>query len=374
MSHPLLSLAPSEGGPAPSVLRTPGGFAWWYLDLTGEQGDGLVLIWSFGLPFLPGYLGSARSGRPQRPIDRPSLNVVVYRAGKPVLYLLQEYAPEAASWDGATTFRFGDSTLVTEVRRGRRVVSVTLDCPLPGSDDRLTGRVLVEGPAASLERNDAFEESAETPHRWSVLVGPGLGVADLRAGGRCVLRQQGRAYHDRNFGTEAFDALGIEHWIWGRVPLDDRELVYYLVWPVDGREPELRALSIDDRGHVDVRDVEVELRDRRLARWGMPYWRTLILREGGRYLGRVELESCVDDGPFYLRFFSRGWDARGRSALGTTELVRPGRVDRGLERPLVRMRVHRVDGKNSPFLPLFAGPATGRVGRLLGGWMRGGTT
>ena len=38
--------------PLRGVLDTPG-FAWWYLDVVDAEGTGLVLIWSFGLPFLP---------------------------------------------------------------------------------------------------------------------------------------------------------------------------------------------------------------------------------------------------------------------------------------------------------------------------------
>jgi len=44
------------------LLEAPGGFAWWYLDALDARGDGLVVIWSFGLPFLPGYRSASRRG------------------------------------------------------------------------------------------------------------------------------------------------------------------------------------------------------------------------------------------------------------------------------------------------------------------------
>ena len=48
-----------------ALLDVPGGFLWCYLDLVDATGDGLVLVVSFGLPFLPG--GS--SARALLPVD-----------------------------------------------------------------------------------------------------------------------------------------------------------------------------------------------------------------------------------------------------------------------------------------------------------------
>ena len=43
-------------------------------------------------PLLP--LDAARRGEPQRPVDRPSLNLVAYERGRPCFYLLSELRPE----------------------------------------------------------------------------------------------------------------------------------------------------------------------------------------------------------------------------------------------------------------------------------------
>ncbi len=80
------------------VIDAPGGFAWWYVDAFDADENGMVVIWSFGLPFLPGYLHANRRGRPQTPRSRPSLNVVTYRNGKPDFYLLQEYPADRCGW------------------------------------------------------------------------------------------------------------------------------------------------------------------------------------------------------------------------------------------------------------------------------------
>ena len=63
-------------------MRSPGGFTWFYVDIVDDQGQGATLIWSWGLPFLPGYAAASRAGRPQLPIERPSVNLVVYGGGR----------------------------------------------------------------------------------------------------------------------------------------------------------------------------------------------------------------------------------------------------------------------------------------------------
>jgi hypothetical protein len=90
----LISLCSADRAPDPAVLRNPGGFTWFYVDLVDEQGRGATLIWSWGLPFLPGYAKAARAGHPQLPIERPSVNLVVYEGGREIFYLLSELPPE----------------------------------------------------------------------------------------------------------------------------------------------------------------------------------------------------------------------------------------------------------------------------------------
>ncbi|HEX2188285.1 MAG TPA: hypothetical protein VHG51_05270, partial [Longimicrobiaceae bacterium] len=122
----------------PALLRAPGGFAWWYADLVTPRGDGVVLIWSFGLPFLPGYADASRRGAPQLPADRPSVNVVAYSGGVPTVYLLQEYAAGEASWPGPRTQQIGRCRFVRSGEGRRCTLDAELDCPLPGTADRLT--------------------------------------------------------------------------------------------------------------------------------------------------------------------------------------------------------------------------------------------
>ena len=84
----MISLTPPRHLRPPATLQSSGGFLWWYLDLTDDDGNGMVLIWSFGLPFLPGLASEARAGRPKQPAESPSVNVVLYRNGRADFCLL----------------------------------------------------------------------------------------------------------------------------------------------------------------------------------------------------------------------------------------------------------------------------------------------
>ncbi|CAN5710977.1 hypothetical protein BH23GEM7_BH23GEM7_06870 [soil metagenome] len=389
-------------------LLAPGGFAWWYLDLITPGGDGLVLIWSYGLPFLPGYADGARRGRAQRPFERPSVNVVVYDRGRPSFYLLQEYGPPPPSplprkrergntilpnpsfsamagsavlpspglgggaggggaVGGAVSIQphiqqIGDCHFESRVVDGRLTLEVSLDCPVPGSADRLTGQVRVEGVARPPEGRFS---AGDASHRWTPLTGPAVGEATLDLGRTPVARLQGRAYHDRNGGRVPLHELGIQRWMWGRFPLEGCELIYYLLWPTaSGEPPRLLGLTIDREGRVRVtEELTVELGRERRGFAGIRWPETVILLRDGTPWAMVRHSAVVDNGPFYLRFQSELTTGEGEHALGWGELCEPDRVDLALHRPLVRMRVHHASGRNSLWLPLFSGPRAGRIGR-----------
>lgn len=314
----------------------------------------MVVIWSFGLPFLPGYRDAARRGRPVLPRQRPSLNVAVYDEGVPAFYLLQELAPQQAAWLDEGAWRFGDS-FIERTGSGRCGLSLSLCCPLPGGG-RLEGRVEVEGTGCLPERG-----RAASPHAWTPLLAPAMGEADLSLGDGRRFRLRGRAYHDRNSSLVPLDALGIDEWFWARQSERDEERVVYAL---KGAAGELRlALTLAGDGSVRVhRDLELLLAPAGRARFGMPRYRRVSASVDGEpflvaYIGRP-----LDDGPFYLRSFL---EDEGRAATrGYCEVVAPPRVDLDRHRPLVRMRVHRLSGENSLFLPLLSGPRRGRLARL----------
>ncbi len=356
---------------SPDLLTSPGGFAWWYADLRDEHGSGLVLIWSFGLPFLPGYAAAERAGHPELPGARPSLNVAVYERNALVFYQLSEHAPAECRWDpAASRWTFGRSHFVTEdLPDGRRALRVTLDCDVPASPERLTGTLEIIGTAArALRSRVAPVPVGGARHLWTPLIVPAVGHAKLSVGPRPLLDLSGTAYHDRNGGSVALHRLGMRHWLWGRVALPGEERVYFVCYPRERtRAPLVVALAFHEDGRIDeIVGAKATRSGLRLARFGMHWWANLTLaRPDGTPWLEVRSAPPTDDGPFYLRTPLGARTPEGLHGQGIGELCRPDRVDRPLERPFVRMRVHQTAGANSPFLPLFTGRREGRVTRLL---------
>ena len=359
----MIDIGSTDAAVSADLLDAPGGFVWWYADLVAPGGDGAVLIWSYGLPFLPGYAAASRRGAAQRPAERPSLNLAVYRGGAPDFYLLQEYPAEPApAQELAQEQRVGRSVFRRSLDEGRCILDAALDCDLPGTRARVTGSLRVQGAARSPEAPGA-EPSA--PHLWTPLTGPATGTLRLELDGRPLAELSGRAYHDRNVGRVPLHELGIDRWMWGRFPLADRELVYYLTWPRGSARPIHFGVEIGADGWTTRTPLEVEVGPERRSFGGLPRPERMVLRAAGRPWLEVAHTRVVDAGPFYLRMLSEARTASGESAVGWSELCRPDRVDLAAHRPFVRMRVHRAAGRNSIWLPLFTGPRSGRVGRLV---------
>ncbi|GAB4198537.1 MAG: hydroxyneurosporene dehydrogenase [Sandaracinaceae bacterium] len=357
----------------PSVLTAPGGFAWWYLDLVDRGGNGAVLIWSFGLPFLPGYLGRARGGAPERPVDRPSLSVAVYEGGRQSFYLLAEERAHAARWD-ASGFLVGRTHVAITASDGRLTVRATIDADLP-LEQRVRGEIVAESPL--LEARPQHLGFADTLLWQPIAVGGegsyALVVEDGHgARARSFTNSGLAAYHDHNRGTRPFDRYGIARWVWGRVALGpQRERVYYLVEPEATGEP-THAIGLEIEGdRVRERVLEVPRREARRGWFGMPWERTLSLTADGAPWLDVVHGTPLEDGPFYLRMMGRARTADGAEGHGTAEVVCPSRIDGALLRPLVRMRVRPPEGEPpSRWSPLFLGPRRGRWERTLRSFAR----
>lgn len=344
----------------PGLLDQPGAFAWWYADALDARGDGFVLIWSWGLPFLPGLAAADRAGRPTPPAARPSLNLAWYERFRPVLYLLQEHPAEDARC-GEGAWRFGD----TAIHRTADGLHLALDCALPGTAERLRGTIDLSGPAYA--GADAFWEPAAASHGWAPQLGPARALARLRVGER-HFAYAGPAYADRNHGDRPLHRLGLRRWTWARATFGAETRVAYLLWPEGGGAPTAYAIRVDAGGRATVQTGAVRARRGWPTVWGMRPERCLRVEVDGAPFLELEVGRPVDSSPFYQRALGVGRAPDGRRAPVVLESCVPGRVDPGWMRPLVRMAVHPVAGGASRWAPLFVGPREGRWGRLLRGW------
>lgn len=350
----------------------PGGFAWWYVDVVDDDGNGLVAIVSVGLPFLPGYASAARAGRAPAALTRPSVCLVVVQANRIAFWALHEVASDHVDW-GRSAVRVGASSLSVHLPSEPDApvrVEAHLAGTLPGCPWRAD--LSVEGPL----RRPSAGEPDHADHEWSVLTA----CATARAQVRCttgpadapveqVIDVHGRAYVDRNAGDRSLDGFAVRAWSWGRLAFPDQERIWYEATDRDGAHHSL-ALAIDAAGNTTVERDAVVTEGRRTGWWGLPRPANVRFDEVS-----VPLGAPLDDSPFYARLAVTGTRGAGdeTSAVGRgfAEVCRPARIDAAWFRPLLRMTVCHDDtpSANSAWLPLFAGPATGRVQRLLG-WAR----
>ncbi len=353
----MLNLAEQGTASLRALLDVPGGFAWWYADLIDAEGRGLVLIWSFGLPFLNG----SRECAPPR--ERPAVSLVLYEANRPVCYLLQTYAAEEVAFDGPLHVRMGESRFRLS-REGRvAMLDATLDLPIIAGG-RIRGTVQVRGERC----RPTMRPQGERAHHWAPIVAATSGSASLTVEDR-PFELRGRAYVDSNTSDQPLHTLGIRQWRWGRVALPGRELIYYLVDPAraDAESVEL-LLEVLPSGVVREHRARAEWQTPRRSWYGLAFHDRVRLRADEFDL-TLRFGAVVDEGPFYLRFLVQALDGAGAVGSGFAEQVAPERVDLAWQRPFVRMRTHHTRGPNSIWLPLFSGPAEGRLKRLMRHWL-----
>ena len=359
----ILSIGAAHDLPGAVDLTAPGAFVWWYCDLVDAQGDGVVLVTFMGLPFLAGY----HEGR-ERPCDRPGLNFVVYRGGKPTFYLLQEHAhahanvtllPQEWLWE------FGESRLRLEWKGDDVTLTAALDLEVPGSRERCRVALDVTGPASRIAATDG-----DPRHHWCPIAPTATGHVTVDTGSDAGWRLEGRAYLDANMSRVPLSQLGLSSWQWGRIAFPERELIFYAMTPESGGPEEPLVLSVRPGQPATVDEkTPFTWGPKRHQRYGLTWNESVTLRCPQGHVVCVKVLHVVEKGPFYLRFLIEArCETTGESGRGFAELVDVARIDRPWQRPFVRMRTHRASGPNSAWVPLFNGPRSGRAMRLLRHW------
>jgi hypothetical protein len=359
---------------APAAMRAPGGFTWWYLDALDGEGNGVVLIWSWGLPFLPGWTAAQRHA-PLPAQEAPSLNVVIYRRGRPDFYLLQPWPAASASWDQESgVLTMGASRLHAPPAQAGEpaTVTVSLDCPVSGGAGRLQGTIRVQGmvrqPVA------APGPPSAVAHDWSPVMPGARAEVDLTCADRRWRMTDLPAYHDRNAACCPIDRMGIRRWTWGRVSdAAGASRIWYCVEPeVEGQAPVWWGLEVEPDGRTVCRLLDAPRhRGWRWDRFGVAIPGHTRLQVQGTPWLTVRHVGTLDRGFFYVRTRARatgpGLTAADLPAI--TEWVLPQRVDRPWHLPLVRMAVDQAatGAPSSRFVGLFTGPRGGRLGRWWSG-------
>ncbi|MCH2110573.1 MAG: hypothetical protein MK135_14720 [Polyangiaceae bacterium] len=343
-----------------AALGARGGFAWWYLDHIDEQGNGFVLIWSFGLPFLPHSRKRPTAG------SRPSIALSLYRQGKCIWYTLQEFDPSQVSQpDVEGNLKIGDCSFQVERRETNTVGAIRLRLAAAGEPSPLEGVIEFEGPSVPLEKSQTTEQ-----HLWTPRV-PRARVKAQFSQERLAEAFEGPGYFDGNASTVSLLDQKIARWDWARITFPDETLITYTstsetdgavvggAWRTKGQEIEVPA--------ADEQKLEAEGKVRGFYRLDAP--ERLNLSWGSDEYS-IHYYRLIDDGPFYQRYWLKAVRNGSSAGEGIAEVVCPRRIDIAWQRPFVRMRTHAVQGGNSPFLPLFSGPLDKTWSRLPIYWWR----
>jgi carotenoid 1,2-hydratase len=268
-----------DRGPRFDLGLPAGGYAWWYLDATSDDGEhGLTLIAFVGSVFSPFYAAARRRG-PAEAIDHCAINVALY--GRTRRWAMTERSRGAIERT-ADAFRIGPSRMHWQ---GDALV-VEIDeqtVPLPS---RLRGTVRLLPLVAT---RHAVTLDANGRHRWRPIAPHARVELDFQAP---ALRWSGHGYLDSNHGDEPLEA-GFTSWHWSRSRQPDGTMrVFYDTVRRDGSTQEL-ALEFDRAGAVTTPPAPPSVA---LA---PTLWRIdRRIRAAAELVGRVRV---VEDTPFYAR-------------------------------------------------------------------------
>ena len=271
-------------GPHFDLAVAPGGYAWWYLDATSDDGrHGLTLIAFVGSVFSPFYASARRRGRAEA-VDHSAINVALY--GDVGRWAMTERDRGAVSRTadrlvvGPSQARWQDGALVIDVNE------VTVPWPT-----RLRGSIRVH-PLARTDYRIALD--ARGRHHWQPIA-PRARVEVDFAGPS--LRWSGEGYLDSNTGSEPLEA-GFTSWHWSRArQADGTTQVFYDVERRDGTSLAL-ALAFDRQGFAHpcpAPDVTV-----------LPPTRWRIARRMRGSPDAIARIRTVEDTPFYARSMVMG--------------------------------------------------------------------
>ena len=351
-------------------------FSWWYIDVLNEQGDGCVCIFSQGLPFLPA------SDTPKS--DRYAVNVVIYKDGKEVFYLLQEFPKSEVHFEKTEShplsiarkerWQIGGHAFHRHIQDG--VVHCVVElCSVEHADSGQTGKS--HAVAGKIELSGTLLSNldrvghAGSQHQWIPMTTQCKANVSLQMEHQ-AMSFDGQAYHDSNISTQPLERLSIDYWWWARASFENQTWLVYLVEGVELADssthsgtPVWMVASVSAQGewtqHL-VRSVNVLTKRQSLYGLTMPLkWE--ILLESGESI-QIEKVAGLDDSPFYQRVQIQ-MTCDGEKGLGFMEHVVPTKLNIPWQQPFIRMKTHFQNTPGSFFSPLFTGPSSNRWSRQL---------
>ena len=309
--------------PGPRLDRpvAAGGYAWWYLDATSDDGrEAVTLIAFVGSVFSPYYVAARRRGAAD-PMDHVAINVALYRQRGGVWCMTER--GRAAATRTADTYAVGPSAL----RWDGSTIRFDVDEVAVPWPRRLRGSVTATVPAM-LEHPVALDGAGR--HRWRPLAPLARVEVDFS---HPRMRWSGHAYIDSNDGDEPLEHA-FNGWHWSRMRLDDRRAAVH--YDVEGLDGTRRAYAF--RFEDGTTRMVPPQRERELprTRWG------LVRRTRGD--GPVALLRSLEDTPFYARALLDA-EVDGMRTVAVHESLSLSRFGRNWVQWMLPFRMPRRSGR-----------------------------
>ncbi|MBL90277.1 MAG: hypothetical protein CMH56_00495 [Myxococcales bacterium] len=338
-------------------MHTPGAFTWWYADLVDENGNGMVLIWFFGLPFFPS------KSLEMAPDHLGGLTLSVYKEGKLDFYAFQTYPPEGLYVNlDQNHWCLGNSTITLKESASETYLQASLNINYAGGEKPLIADLEVKG----VRRNSALSllEDKITSHVWSPMMLCAQGQFSGTIAGQ-PFRIEGPSYMDRNQSLDSIQDLGIKDWHWARISMKEKTWILYFLQDHQDEWTQ-HAFSATPDGQMALEYVQ-SFEQKKLIkdRYGIRWARTSRVELFNQHQPlELSLSDPLEHSPFYMRHVitAKQGDEVGH---GVYERLVPSRISLKWLQPLMAMRINEWHRNRSMWLPLFEGTSNDRWTRLL---------
>ena len=310
----------SEAGPGfDREVGGDGGYVWWYVDATSDDGEhGLTMIAFIGSVFSPYYAWSGW----RDPMQHCAINVALYRLkGGLAPWTMTERGARHVSRD-ARHFRVGRNALHWD----GEFLEIEVDDVAAPAPTRVRGTIRVR---PQVETGIATLLEAEGRHVWRPFAPKARVELVFR---NPALNWSGDGYFDSNSGDEPLERA-FRTWRWARAHGEDGLSVYY---EADRRRAAPFRLAID----IAADGSGAESRPPPDAPLPRPLWG--VTRTGWNDAGAaVTGLKTLEDAPFYTRQTYEGV-LKGKPARFVHESLDLDRLKHPVLRALLPFRMPRV--------------------------------
>ena len=313
-----------DGGPRFDQPVNPGGYLWWYIDGTSENGThAFSLIIFVGSVFSP-YYSSAKKQNIESadPEDFCSFNLALYNQDKKI-WTMTEFGKKYVNRKN-NYFEIANSKI--EWKNDRIEVDIDeIAAPFP---KRVKGKIVLSASKFFLYSTWLDDDKK---HRWGPLAPHAEVSVDFPS---LNLNWQGHGYCDSNEGDEPLETP-FHGWNWAKTHLeDDSVLVFYDIKQKIGRERVLPLRFFPDGSVKRIAPPPRE--DLPNTKWLIPRF---MRAEPAR---PSHILKSLEDTPFYSRsMLSAG--LLGDRQLVMHETLNLNRYSNSLVRSLLPWRMPRID-------------------------------